>query len=96
MLNRLQILRGFAALAVVFSHLEHWNSLASGKSMNVRVLAAGSFAVCTFFVISGFIIHYSHRMEIGERSHLGSYLIKRSFRIYPASLVSERFGRTRV
>lgn len=85
MLNRLQILRGFAALAVVFSHFEHWNNLESGGyTKKVFVLYIGSFAVHTFFVISGFIIRYSHRQEIGERRNLGIYLIKRGFRIYPA------------
>ena len=46
MINSIQILRGIAALLVVYAHIEF---------LNVKV---GSFGVDIFFIISGFIIAY--------------------------------------
>ena len=78
------MLRGFAALAVVLSHIEHWNKLNSGTAPNESVLSIGVFAVYIFFVISGFVIYYTHQNELGRRRNLSKFIIKRSFRIYPA------------
>ncbi len=84
MLNRLQVLRGGAALAVLISHFGHWNELASAGAGDARLVAVGPYAVYVFFVISGYIICHAHKDDMGERRGLLKYFLKRAFRIYPA------------
>ena len=45
--------------------------------------AFGDAGVEFFFVLSGFIITWVHAQDIGERSRLRAYLLKRVVRIYP-------------
>lgn len=54
MINSIQILRGIAALLVVYAHIEF---------MNVKI---GNFGVDIFFVISGFIIAYMVSKDISS------------------------------
>jgi exopolysaccharide production protein ExoZ len=70
----LQILRGLAALGVVFLHTGFplpgdWHT--------------DFFGVSTFFVISGFIMCFITRDPNGGDAHAGSILIRRAIRIVP-------------
>jgi exopolysaccharide production protein ExoZ len=70
----LQILRGLAALGVVFLHTGFplpgdWHT--------------DFFGVSTFFVISGFIMCFITRDPDGGDAHAGSFLIRRAIRIVP-------------
>jgi peptidoglycan/LPS O-acetylase OafA/YrhL len=71
----------------VLSHFEQWNAMAGHRACNENILAVGSYAVYVFFVISGFIIAYTHRKDFGKSGTVYPYVIKRIFRIYPAYLV---------
>src|SRR5690242_16820078 len=83
----LDTLRFVAAFWVVLSHVgklpyeifSHSNVL--GKTLNgiYHNSVNGLAAVIIFFIISGFCIHYPYQM--GKSLPLGSYLIRRSFRI---------------
>jgi peptidoglycan/LPS O-acetylase OafA/YrhL len=84
MLKTLHKIRGVAAFAVVISHLTKWPAFLPGSRWSPIVTQLGQEAVAVFFVISGFIIAWSHRQEVGRPERLPSYLIKRAFRIYPA------------
>jgi peptidoglycan/LPS O-acetylase OafA/YrhL len=77
--------RGIAALAVVLMH--------SANLMNVPHLSGhvglggifnfGYVGVDFFFVLSGFVITYSHQAEIGQPHRIRAYLWRRFTRIYP-------------
>lgn len=98
-LLELEGLRGVAALAVVLSHLalEFFPTLINGSGDNAlqvwvynspfRFLYSGLFAVCIFFVMSGFVLSRKYL-----RTHDGAVLadgtIKRYFRLMPPVLIS--------
>lgn len=69
----LQVLRGIAAIAVVFFH----------GAPNISLFKYGYIGVDMFFVLSGFIIFYIHYKDIGHRSKVKSYILKRIIRIHP-------------
>jgi exopolysaccharide production protein ExoZ len=82
-LQSLQVYRGLAALMVVLYHITDL----SAARYNYRVLNGafrfGYTGVDFFFVLSGFIIAYTNRSDIGERAALGPYFRKRFVRVYP-------------
>ncbi|MBD2664230.1 hypothetical protein B6N60_01229 [Richelia sinica FACHB-800] len=82
-LNLLQAFRGLAAILVLLYH---------GTTMTAinlqQVLFGNSFVfahvgVNFFFVLSGFIIFYIHKIDIGKKHKLKDFLIKRFIRVYP-------------
>jgi peptidoglycan/LPS O-acetylase OafA/YrhL len=77
MIANIQILRAFAALAVVLHHLQFWLSDAYGTPHFALVGRAG---VDLFFVISGFIMVYTNRD--GART-TAEFWIDRGIRIVP-------------
>ncbi|HZK81346.1 MAG TPA: acyltransferase [Humisphaera sp.] len=83
-LMKLEALRGFAALYIVFAHFA--NVILHRPSW-VLPLRFGTEAVGLFFVLSGFVIYYS---TFGESKELlaGDYFVKRTRRIYPLFLCS--------
>lgn len=81
-LEGIQILRGYAAMLVVVTHL--WS--AGLVSSALRFSRIGGLGVDIFFIISGFIMCYSLR----ERIHPGDcvqFLKKRVIRVYPIYLL---------
>ena len=80
-INTLEAGRGFAALAVVLFHM---NAAASFKSLPTSPwLGTLLHGVDFFFVISGFIIFYVHRDDIGHFERARAFAIKRFIRLYP-------------
>jgi len=78
-LNRLEALRGFAAVWVVFHHTlpDDWGI---GGVPVGRVLRFGQEAVILFFLLSGFVIGYA---QVFTADHsFRSYFWKRALRIY--------------
>ncbi|WP_134702556.1 acyltransferase [Ammoniphilus sp. YIM 78166] len=69
----LQLLRGVAAILIVFFHAFGENS----------IFVYGVYGVDLFFVLSGFIIMYTHHSDIGLSNTLRDFLIKRLVRIFP-------------
>ena len=78
-LDKLEALRGAAALYVVFHHtIPHESRL-----FNVPVghlMRFGQEAVILFFLLSGFVINYSFKLS--RNKHFGNYFAKRFCRIY--------------
>jgi len=81
-LEGIQILRGYAAMLVVVTHL--WS--AGVISSTLRFSRIGGLGVDIFFVISGFIMCYSLREQIFASDSV-QFLKKRVFRVYPIYLL---------
>ncbi len=84
-LTSLQVLRGFAAAAVVLYHTHL--ILAKPEYGSVQVFgylaAKGWLGVNFFFVLSGFIIFYAHSRDLGAPARVPAYLWRRFSRVYP-------------
>jgi peptidoglycan/LPS O-acetylase OafA/YrhL len=83
-INSIQFLRGFAALAVVIHHTGGYVK----RYYEPTVLFGDKFSigfagVDLFFVISGFIIHFTSKNYIDNPLKLKEYLQKRFVRVYP-------------
>lgn len=82
--RELECLRGVAALYVVAHHTLQ-TAIASVHPGLAVPLRFGQEAVIVFFLLSGFVIHYSTRRRGFE---LSSYLVARLRRIYPVFLIA--------
>jgi peptidoglycan/LPS O-acetylase OafA/YrhL len=79
-LREVDVLRGFAALAVVFSHyFPYWHESLAPLPLEVP-RALGYYAVKLFFVISGFVI----LMTLDRCKTIADFAILRFSRLYPA------------
>ena len=83
-INSIQFLRGFAALAVVIHHTGGYVK----RYFEPVVLFGDKFSigfagVDLFFVISGFIIHFTSKKYLNNPSKFKEYLQKRFIRVYP-------------
>jgi exopolysaccharide production protein ExoZ len=84
-IDTIEIGRGLAALAVLMLHGEGMKTQYFGTQTH-RFFTYGFLGVDFFFVLSGFIIYFVHKADIGKPAKARDYLIKRTFRIYPAYL----------
>ncbi|MBB4857409.1 peptidoglycan/LPS O-acetylase OafA/YrhL [Novosphingobium chloroacetimidivorans] len=84
-LGRVQVLRFFAATAVLFAHLQHEiaTRLPAGGSFRPFSLIDGGFGVDLFFVISGFIMYHVSADKFGEPGGARTFLVRRYLRIAP-------------
>jgi len=85
--DSLQLLRGLAAILVVFHHF--YRLVLKQYDLNfpyLDLLEFGELGVDLFFVLSGFIIFYIHSSDIGKglNNSVKTFFIKRAIRIYPA------------
>src|SRR5262245_57124101 len=85
---RLDILRGLSILLVIGAHRSSIDcNYLAGFAEGLRRM--GTFGVDLFFVLSGFLISgllFSEYDRHG-RIHVGRFLIRRGFKIWPAYLV---------
>ena len=85
MYQSLQSSRAIAAILVLLYHLG--GTISSEKYFNIKgfytPFSFGASGVDFFFVLSGFIIYYAHKKDIGKPRTLLTYLYKRVTRIYP-------------
>lgn len=87
-LSKLEMMRGLAALYVMFTHLVHSSSLGLGHRLGQLVVLPfhfGQEAVMLFFLISGFVIFFSTEKQ---QPDFATYLSRRWRRIYPIFLLS--------
>ena len=83
-INSIQFLRGFAALAVVVHHTGGYVKRYFEPTLLFEDKFSIGFAgVDLFFVISGFIIHFTSKNYLNNPSKLKEYLKKRLIRVYP-------------
>jgi peptidoglycan/LPS O-acetylase OafA/YrhL len=82
-LYTLQVYRAVAAILVVLFHVTFFVEDRFGETFLGNAFAFGYTGVDFFFVLSGFIILYTHLGKQGRQQHVGSYLYRRLFRIYP-------------
>ena len=98
----LEGLRGIAALIVVLHHLvllfypvlnygEENNTLSKHISISpLNIFYNGDFAVCLFFVLSGYVLSYKYVFSNNPKILIG-YAIKRYFRLMPLIAASVIF-----
>lgn len=98
----LEGLRGIAALIVVFHHLvllfypvlnygEENNSISKYISISpLNIFYNGDFAVCLFFVLSGYVLSYKYIFSNDPKILFG-YAVKRYFRLMPLIAASVIF-----
>ncbi|HEY9803818.1 MAG TPA: acyltransferase [Leptolyngbyaceae cyanobacterium] len=82
-LYTLQLLRGLAAVLVVVAHCDLIFGQNYGTGFFFRYFTFGGSGVDFFFVLSGFIMIYVHKDEIGQSQKLFPFLFRRFTRIYP-------------
>jgi exopolysaccharide production protein ExoZ len=76
--------RGIAALLVVLYHAAlHVEGDVPGSAVLWGLPHFGHAGVDFFFVLSGFIISFVHRKDIGKPERLGHYLERRFTRVFP-------------
>ena len=80
-LKSVQVLRGFAAIAVVLYHVD----VLSAQHFDHAVFhfTYGALGVDLFFALSGFIITYIHFTDVREASGVRNFLTRRFIRIFP-------------
>lgn len=85
----LDLLRGIAAISVVFYHFTYLNLLSDFRSPLLnKVFEHGNLGVEMFFVISGFVIPYSLYGTGYRIADFGRYMVKRVVRICPPAYAS--------
>ncbi|MEA5457538.1 acyltransferase [Arcicella sp. LKC2W] len=83
-INSIQFLRGLAALAVVIHHTGGYVKRYYEPHLLLGDYFSIGFAgVDLFFVISGFIIHFTSKNYLNNPSKIKEYLSKRFIRVYP-------------
>jgi peptidoglycan/LPS O-acetylase OafA/YrhL len=85
-------LRGLAALAVVIFHMNTFFSALTWERADfayevLRRITNANFAVCIFFILSGFVLSRPF-LKGGDSSRLGEAALRRYFRLTPPALVS--------
>ncbi len=82
-LSSIQALRGAASVAVVLYHTARHVNKSEGAPGLARGFQSGHAGVDLFFVISGFIILFVHRPDIGRPDRLARYAGRRFSRVLP-------------
>src|SRR6201987_3046645 len=79
----LDVLRGLAALAVVFDHTSYY-ALQHVRSLVYQWFDPGNYGVFVFFIISGYIVPASLERKGSGRT----FWVSRLFRLYPLYLLA--------
>ena len=82
-LSGIEVCRGIAATAVVLYHVARHLDKATGAPLRQGALQFGHAGVDFFFVISGFIILFSHYNDVGKPLRFTRYIIRRFVRLMP-------------
>jgi len=80
-LETVEMGRGLAALAVVLFHANGAADFIGART--APLLSLGEHGVDFFFVLSGFIIFFVHRGDIGQPAQARDYALKRFIRLFP-------------
>ncbi len=82
-LTSLQVLRAVAAIAIVMAHVNRITEIYLNVNLHFSFAVFHDWGIDLFFVISGFIIFYTHFKDFGNAERLRNFLKKRFLRIYP-------------
>jgi len=82
-LETLEVVRAFAALAVVGFHATDLPFRRGYAEVHDPILFLGKYGVHVFFVLSGFIIFYIHGKDLGNPERAPNYFWRRWVRIWP-------------
>ncbi len=82
-LGWLDVLRGLAALAVVFDHLSYY-ALQHVRAIVYHWFDPGNYGVFVFFIISGYIVPAS----LERKGSVRTFWVSRMFRLYPLYLLA--------
>jgi peptidoglycan/LPS O-acetylase OafA/YrhL len=82
-LGWLDMLRGVAALAVVFDHISYY-ALQHVRSLIYQWFDPGNYGVFVFFLISGYIVPAS----LERKGSVRTFWVSRLFRLYPLYLLA--------
>ena len=82
-LGWLDVLRGLAALAVVFDHLSYY-VLQHVRAIVYHWFDAGNYGVFVFFIISGYIVP----ALLERKGSVRTFWVSRLFRLYPLYLLA--------
>lgn len=89
-LGRVQILRFFAAFAVLLAHLQHEvaERIMPWKSFYLFSAIDGGIGVDLFFVISGFIMYHISGQSFGSTAAAKTFIVRRFLRVAPLYYVA--------
>ncbi|MFN3674917.1 MAG: acyltransferase family protein [Sphingomonas pseudosanguinis] len=79
----IEALRGVAAIAVLLCHAATHVDLAFGTPTLRALMRPGHNGVDLFFVLSGFLLLFIHRRDVGQPVTMARYARRRVMRIYP-------------
>lgn len=79
--NNFNIIRFIAAFMVIYGHM---GAIMGQPRLQILGQVVSTIGVRIFFIISGYLITKSYLSD----SHFGRYMIRRSFRIFPALIVA--------
>src|SRR2546430_2888447 len=79
----LDVLRGLAALAVVFDHVSYY-ALQHVRHIVYQWFDPGNYGVFVFFIISGYIVPAS----LERKGSVRTFWVSRLFRLYPLYLLA--------
>lgn len=79
----IEALRGVAAIAVLLCHAATHVDLAFGTPTLRALMRPGHNGVDLFFVLSGFLLLFIHRRDVGQPATMARYVRRRVMRIYP-------------
>lgn len=85
-LDSLQVLRGFAATAVVLNHVFPGSTSivpAGALIISPRIAALGSAGADLFFILSGFLMIYIAPPYFARERGIGNFIAQRLIRIWP-------------
>lgn len=81
--QKLQILRGLASLAVVWSHIGYYGYLDPAYKMVGFFVPYGSMRPLLFFMLSGYMVGLSNKTHISNWIDVKTFSQKRFVRLYP-------------
>ncbi|MBD2388124.1 acyltransferase family protein [Cylindrospermum sp. FACHB-282] len=82
-LNLLQVSRALASIIVLLFHANGLIASNLNYSLLSNTMKFGYSGVDFFFVLSGFIIFYIHKKDIGNKVKFKDFILKRLIRVYP-------------
>jgi len=82
-LRDVQALRGIAAAMVMCYHAGTITAMTTGTLLFGNLFRGGFLGLDVFFMLSGFVMYWTHAKDFGHPGNLGVFVKKRVVRIFP-------------